>query len=104
MTTQCEPNIVEQQACCDDHAGFVQEKIRDTTEGLRRKEIDRGKRVRNRAFGCGRRFAFLLRCQPVLDIQQLLHEGQQRRDEADHGATEHEHVFAEIFGHEAVPF
>jgi hypothetical protein len=51
----------------------------------------------------GRRFSILLPCQPVPEIQQLLHDAQQRRDEANHGATEHEHVFAEVFGHEAVP-
>jgi len=33
-----------------------------------------------------------------------LHEGQQRRDEANHGATEHEQSLPEVFGHEAVPF
>jgi len=43
------------------------------------------------------------RGEPALNVQQLLHEGQQCRDEAEHGATEHEYVFAEVFRHEAAP-
>ena len=55
------------------------------------------------AIARGRRTSILLRCQPVLNIQDFFHHGQHGRDETRHRPTEHEHVFAEVFGHEGIP-
>src|SRR5262245_7355322 len=104
MATQSETNVVENEACCDNDTGFVQEEVGDTTERLRRKEVNRDRRIWGCTFGRGRRFSFLLRCHPVAEIQQLLQNRQQRRDEAHHGATEHEEVPAKVFEHKRVPF
>ncbi len=103
MQAEGETDVVEQDACRDNDAGLVEEQIGRASQGFRGEEVDRRRRVRLGAFRVSAVTlltpGFLLGVHAMPEIQQLLHDAEERGDESRDRPAQHHQFLAVFFKH-----